>query len=137
MTGVYALENEIPPDAVGPQGAVVNDSEFKDGKANPGAYHCARCRSHITDEGQRIEVGGKSDHVQMNPHGLVFHFRTFGDAKGAQPVGEGERDWSWFAGTAWRLALCGQCRAHLGWSFSGQGGDFFGLVLDRLIFDER
>jgi hypothetical protein len=33
----------------------------------------------------------------------------------------------------WRLALCGGCRAHLGWNFRGdKDAGFFGLILDRL-----
>ncbi|MDF1551421.1 MAG: cereblon family protein [Deferrisomatales bacterium] len=71
-------------------------------------------------------------HDRTNPFGVAFTFGCFTEAPGAEPVGEATTRHSWFAGQAWRLALCRACGIHLGWQFEGDAPGFFGLILDRL-----
>jgi len=47
-------------------------------------------------------------------------------------------DFSWFPGYGWKIAGCGTCLTHLGWLFvSGDGGNFHGLILDRLVEEKQ
>ena len=94
---------------------------------------CAACAAVITHARQRIAMLGAHEHRFMNPAGYLFHIGCFALAIGCVVVGPASLEYPWFAGTAWRFALCGQCGQHLGWHFRAHGGDgFFGLVLDRL-----
>jgi hypothetical protein len=93
---------------------------------------CRNCGRKITREEDRLDVLGKHVHVRTNPHGITFHFGSFRSAEGCSTAGEPVAAFTWFSGYYWRLALCGGCRIHLGWSFEGPEAKFFGLVLDRL-----
>lgn len=102
-----------------------------------GALRCAVCSHAVTSARARCEVGGAHEHTFMNPAGLVFRIGCFSEAPGCTAIGPPSTEWSWFAGAAWRVALCASCRTHLGWSFEGEGaGRFWGLVLDRLLAAE-
>ena len=97
-----------------------------------GRVHCRACGSPVTTEAYLLAVDGQEVHHRTNPAGVGFTFCCFAAAPGAEPVGEATTRHSWFAGQAWRLALCLACGAHLGWRFEGEGTAFFGLILDRL-----
>ncbi len=97
-----------------------------------GRVHCRACGALITSEAFLVSVAGQALHHRTNPVGVAFTFGCFASAPGAEPVGEATTLHSWFAGQAWRLALCLVCGAHLGWRFEGEGPAFFGLILDRL-----
>jgi hypothetical protein len=92
---------------------------------------CAACGHAVTRELDAIEVGGSHVHTRLNPLGVLFRFGCFGAAPGVRTSGEPSADHSWFAGCLWQYAHCGECGAHLGWTFSG-AASFFGLVLERL-----
>ena len=47
-------------------------------------------------------------------------------------MGEPTREHTWFTGFAWRIALCAQCQAHLGWRFQNENEYFHGLIINRL-----
>jgi len=100
------------------------------------AIRCAACGKAITTSAQRIPVAGAHQHTRFNPGGFVFRFGCFRDAPGCAVAGEPTVEVTWFTGYRWRYALCAGCGAHLGWRFDGAGG-FFGLVLERLVEDER
>jgi hypothetical protein len=89
---------------------------------------CRACEAEITREDERIEMSGAHAHTFVNPHGHVFEIGCFARAPGCAVLGPGSAFFSWFPGYAWRIAVCSQCRTHLGWSF----GDFWGLILPRL-----
>lgn len=93
---------------------------------------CHRCRSTVTDDASRIEVGGAHDHRFLNPEGVEFHVGCFADASGVA-FGEASRYWSWFAGFAWQVELCRSCGEQLGWIFRSPDAVFHGLILDRLL----
>ncbi|MEA4855744.1 MAG: cereblon family protein [Solidesulfovibrio sp.] len=95
---------------------------------------CAACRAAITEERQRIAVAGSHHHVFANPYGRVFEIGCFAAAPGVAATGAASPAFSWFAGTAWRVAVCAACGEHLGWRYDRTaGGFFFGLILDRLV----
>jgi hypothetical protein len=93
---------------------------------------CAACGHGITDAAARTTMNGSFDHSFRNPQGLSFHIGCFSRAPGCVTCGEPTLEYTWFAGYAWRVALCAGCRTHLGWRYDGAGGGFFGLILARL-----
>ena len=92
---------------------------------------CRRCGNPITTPAQRITVAGAHQHRFHNPAGQAFHIGCFRDADGCTRSDASWRQYSWFPGYRWSIALCARCDNHLGWYFHGQQG-FFGLILDQL-----
>lgn len=97
-----------------------------------GAVVCLACGHRLAGADAKISVAGTHTHTFMNPGGYVFEIGCYRDAPGAAGAGAPSAEWSWFPGHVWQIALCRGCRAHVGWSFTGEGGGFFGLVLDRI-----
>lgn len=94
---------------------------------------CTACGHPVTDAAQRTDRGGAHAHRFVNPLGLEFRIGCFAAAPGCTLIGEATIEHTWFAGHAWRIALCRRCGLHLGWGYSAAGGGgFFGLILDRL-----
>jgi hypothetical protein len=98
---------------------------------------CAACRSAVTSTDEAIEVLGSHRHVRKNPAGFVFEIGCFRDAHGCTAEGHGSEEWSWFPGYLWHVALCAACGRHLGWVFVLAPARFYGLILERLVLDER
>jgi len=98
------------------------------------AIRCRACGRAITTSAERTSISGAHEHTRFNPSGFVFRFGCFRAAPGCVAAGEPTGDDSWFTGYRWSYALCGGCGVHLGWRFDGSG-DFFGLVLERLVED--
>jgi hypothetical protein len=101
------------------------------------AVRCARCGHALTTEKQRIEVHGRHAHTFMNPSGVIFDVRCYGDVPGAACEGVPDSATSWFPGTAWIYAHCAQCKCHVGWRYvridePEAGRVFFGLIADTL-----
>ncbi|MFQ6021766.1 MAG: cereblon family protein [Acidiferrobacterales bacterium] len=93
---------------------------------------CASCRNAITSQDDRISVQGGQEHTFTNPHGYMFHIGCFHHSRGCAHVGDATSAWSWFRGFTWRIALCANCNAHLGWLFQAPDEQFHGLILNRL-----
>lgn len=93
---------------------------------------CHQCRAPITADAERIVVQGGHEHHFRNPMGIEYHIGCFRQAGGCNLIGEATAEYSWFAGCHWRVALCRQCREHLGWGFSGRDDSFYSLILNRL-----
>jgi len=95
---------------------------------------CAICGHRITHTGERIRVNGSHQHTFANPHGFVFRIGCFLSAPGCleEPSDE-TTEFTWFAGYAWRIEVCGGCFSHLGWGFRSEDHRFHGLVVDRLV----
>lgn len=93
---------------------------------------CARCGHPVTRQGERIDVEGAHEHRRANPAGYRFHFGCFRAAPGCASQGPGTIEYTWFAGYAWRIALCANCLEHLGWRFERGDDSFYGLILERL-----
>ncbi len=95
--------------------------------------YCVTCGHVITDDSQRIVMGGGHEHTFFNPHGVLFHLGCFRNAPGCMAQGPPSAEFSWFPGTHWLLVFCARCRNHLGWRFQGGvDGPFFGLILNRI-----
>lgn len=93
---------------------------------------CASCRATLTYADLRREVAGAHEHTFFNPLGVVYTIRCFESAPGTRTVGDADLSFSWFAGWAWQIALCGCCGAHVGWRWEAGDAAFFGLVTTAL-----
>jgi hypothetical protein len=97
------------------------------------SLYCVVCHWKITNENQKIAMGGKAEHTFFNPHGMVFHIGCFKEAQGCGIVGTPSSEFSWFPGYHWQIAHCSNCHNHLGWLFlKGVKPHFFGLILAQL-----
>lgn len=92
------------------------------------AVVCKACGHTLAKESDRIDVGGHHQHTFVNPHAYAFTIQCFRDAPGCVREGDSSTLWTWFEGHAWRIATCGGCHAHVGWSFEGTAA-FFGLIV--------
>ncbi|MEO5336027.1 MAG: cereblon family protein [Magnetospirillum sp. WYHS-4] len=96
--------------------------------------YCAACGREVTRGRWRVTVQEDHEHTFFNPAGMVFRIGCFREAPGASPQGEPSTRFTWFRGYRWRIAVCGGCREHLGWLFTGVGEPpaFFALILGKL-----
>jgi hypothetical protein len=94
---------------------------------------CAACGHPLAKERARIEVEGRYVHTFVNPTGHEYTVRCFAEAPGCAGAGDESTFWSWFRGFAWRVALCGGCGAHVGWSFRREASLFWGLIAARAV----
>ena len=96
------------------------------------ALFCKSCSNQITRRDQAIRINGSHAHTFFNPEGIVFELGCFRDAPGCLSMGEATSEFTWFAGSAWRFALCRICGIHLGWDYEMSESRFYGLILARL-----
>lgn len=97
---------------------------------------CRDCGHRITKEAWLVVRAGNVAHRFRNPAGQAFHLRCFGNAPGATPTGPTSDFFTWFPGYAWQMALCGDCRTHLGWRYGSDSATFWGLITDKLASSE-
>lgn len=97
--------------------------------------YCATCSTAIARRDDRCEVNGGHAHHFVNPFGIHFDVGCYREALGCAISGQPTAADTWFPGFHWRIATCGECRAHLGWYFERQAGYFYGLILDRIQMD--
>lgn len=96
-------------------------------------YLCRACGHKITHPSEHRRIQGSHLHAFANPSGIVYEFCCFTNAGGCALIGPESSEFTWFAGHHWRIAVCDNCRNHLGWKFtSGFAQSFFGLISDRL-----
>jgi len=95
---------------------------------------CALCNNHITDSSLQIIVNDSFHHTFANPHGHVFEIGCFKDAKGCIASSISSSEFPWFISYSWKIGGCSNCSTHLGWIFSSESDQFFGLILEKLIF---
>jgi hypothetical protein len=137
VPGLQGSEIELAPLALQapnndrpPQSIEKADDDQTDLARRP--WCCRACAHPIASDAARAEIDGRHVHMRLNPAGVAFVFGAFSTAPGCAVVGAPTDEATWFAGCRWSFALCGQCGAHLGWSFSG-AQQFFGLVLEKLV----
>jgi hypothetical protein len=94
---------------------------------------CGRCGYGLARRSARTEVDGKHVHTFVNPQGIQYTFGCWTEAPGCRGCGEQSTFFSWFAGFAWRIALCARCGTHVGWSFHAETRAFVGLIADRIV----
>jgi hypothetical protein len=97
---------------------------------------CKACGHAITHAAAKTNINGQHLHARVNPAGVLFAFGAFRAAPGAFTYGDRTSAYSWFPGYTWQLTVCGRCEGHLGWYFTGDGPEFFGLVLEKLVEGE-
>ncbi len=118
----------------GAQNPLRTGSEETEADAEDNDWLCCRaCGAGITRNRFRSAVEGRVSHTKVNPAGILFVFATFSKAPGAVAAGTATTAHTWFAGHAWRLALCAACAQHLGWLFTGPESSFWGLIADRMV----
>lgn len=93
---------------------------------------CLLCTATITSPRERTSRNRQHLHTVFNPAGIVYEIGCFQKAPGCLVHGPTSRDFTWFAGYAWRVAFCAVCAEHLGWHFSTGEDAFFGLIVNRL-----
>lgn len=94
---------------------------------------CASCGGFVAHGRARLSVNGAHSHSFINPAGLIFRVACFAEAPGVFALGEESLQFTWFAGFAWRVAVCRACTQHLGWSYRGDGSSFVALIEDRVV----
>jgi hypothetical protein len=99
------------------------------------AVVCRECGYTITVAEAVIPIAGSHTHTFFNPAGIVFEIICVSRAPGCAVFGAAGTEFSWFSGFTWRVALCGNCRTHLGWCFESGDFSFFGLILKKLSGD--
>ncbi|MCP4500321.1 MAG: hypothetical protein GY822_10215 [Deltaproteobacteria bacterium] len=96
-------------------------------------FLCAFCNAPIARTDDVFSVAGSIKHTFMNPDGILFHVLCFSRAPGVLCHGEPTSHFSFFPGTFWSFADCGDCRMHLGWRYDDDEHAFFGFIQDRLV----
>jgi hypothetical protein len=123
-----------PPNMPGGGSAAQPGSAGAPSELTVPAILCRDCLHPVTRPDQRIGVDGSHRHTFANPHGIVFDIGCFRTADGCGRVGPRSEEFAWFAGYSWQVGVCAACLVHLGWHFASPGGgEFYGLILDRLI----
>ena len=97
-----------------------------------GEIRCAVCRVIVTRPELAMRHEGRERHEFQNPAGFRFEVALFREARCVAPDPP-TFEFTWFAGYAWQLAFCGNCGGQLGWYYSGGDGEFYGLIVDRLL----
>ena len=101
--------------------------------ATEDAIVCRQCLYVITSSAERKVVNGTHAHTFANPEGIVFEISCYHDAWGCGYVGPASSEFTWFAGYLWRIAVCANCHAHLGWRFAAPDGLFFHVLITSQI----
>ncbi len=132
----FLRQPPVGPSAPDDSGGLPAPGTALDDHEHDQLLRCARCGHPVTSEGRRRHVAGSHRHVFANPVGVIFEIGCFSEAPGCAAVGTPSREFSWFSGMAWQVAVCAACGLHLGWRFAGDGpAFFFGLILSRLYRD--
>ncbi|EFI33299.1 conserved hypothetical protein [Desulfonatronospira thiodismutans ASO3-1] len=130
---MYDLLKEEPGKDFSPDAASLEETREFQSRPN---LLCSGCLSRITSQDAGISINGSQKHVFVNPHGLVFEVGCFSWAVNCLGTGPSTAEFSWFPGFTWQIAVCISCLMHLGWRYSsGDSGEFYGLIMDRLILD--
>ena len=95
---------------------------------------CHICQAVITDDTCRINILGSNDHYRINPAGITYYFECFREAPGCDVLGTSTEEYTWFSNYKWQLAMCKECREHLGWLFKGPDR-FFALIKGKVLTD--
>jgi len=134
ITG-YRLFRTTPPSDGNPMGASRTDEEKEKALQESEQIVCRQCFHIITRPEEKIQVNGSHQHTFANPSGLIFEIGCFQTAEGCGYTGQASKEYSWFSGYSWRIAVCGKCLTQIGWLFSSSTGAtrFNGLILDKLL----
>ena len=113
---------------------LVRDKVAEEEPDNDEFVLCRQCLQVLTTYAERIHMQGAHRHTFVNPQGVVFEIGCYRTVRGCRYAGPPTKEWSWFLGYSWRIAICSICLVHLGWLYlSDADSDFHGLILDRII----
>lgn len=91
---------------------------------------CRECALPVADPREVFKLG-EGPQLYLNPHGILHEVVLVRAARNLLFVGDATLEHTWFAGWAWRIALCARCRSHLGWRYEAADARsppvFFGL----------
>lgn len=93
---------------------------------------CVNCHQTVAREQERAWVQGASEHSFVNPSGIKFEILLFEKAHGCLNVGMPTLEHTWFPGCAWSYCVCGRCRSHLGWFYTGARA-FVAMIRGRIV----
>lgn len=111
-------------------------AEDKETAQHGSKIRCRQCQVEVTKLRYRYHHHGQHHHFCINPDGIEYEIVLFSQAD-CLLFGQATEEYTWFSGYQWRVALCHHCQVHLGWQYqSGNGPDFYGLILPRLIYSE-
>jgi len=96
-------------------------------------FYCSVCLAFIASSAAKIEKQGAHQHICTNPAHQTFRIGCFRDAPGCTILGSPTGEHTWFPGYYWSIALCDQCKEHLGWKFAGGEDCFHGLILNKVV----
>lgn len=101
----------------------------------PPRIRCATCGVELCDEDDVFSMTSSGAvHVFPNPSGQLLRIVTVRRAEPLIPVSVPTTDFTWFAGYAWTIVVCGDCETHLGWRYDGAAEPkrFFGLLVSAI-----
>jgi len=108
-------------------------TEKKQKKKFRPAIRCAFCNYVVTSKDEAISMAGQHRHVFTNPGGVTFEIAMYQKADCVQH-GFATTEHTWFSGCAWQIALCSNCKSHLGWCYTRADSDsFYGLICEYII----
>jgi len=129
---LYLFRPDTKPEKMGRVESITSPQDKTAAEPEDGIV-CRQCLNGITSAAERRIIDGAHAHTFANPEGIVFEISCYRDAWGCGYVGPSSPQFTWFSGYVWRIAVCANCRIHLGWRFSAPGGHFFhGLIANRL-----
>ena len=130
LSGAFVFYRDSPGQNVVSRPGVHQEKEKSD-RADE-ALVCTSCLNTITLRDHAVPVNGSHTHTFFNPQGIVFELGCFREASGCLAMGDATAEFTWFAGSLWRFALCRKCGIHLGWHYEMRETEFYGLILARL-----
>ncbi len=116
----------------GKEGLSVPDEKQAEETESEEVILCKQCGHSITETRNKTGVNDSHMHTFFNPAGFIYEIGCFSEAPGCWIHGPASKEFAWFAGFSWRLALCDNCTTHLGWFFASKSSTFFGLILKKL-----
>ena len=126
------FDRHTPWNPLPPQLHDTQDVNDESAARNP-VYCCVQCLHPVTDRDAHIEMAGSHLHVFTNPGGFTYELALYAYAN-CIVYGESTKEYTWFSGYAWQLALCANCQEHLGWRYlKTDSAAFYGLIWERLI----
>jgi len=115
-----------------------DDDEALEGGVDEDLWlRCGGCDAPVASPRDAFSPdGGPTVRAWMNPSGVVWEVLTVRRAPGLAAAGRPTAAFSWFAGTAWRVAHCRACGRHLGWRYDALGAAapsrFWGIIRTHL-----
>ncbi|MCG8667769.1 MAG: cereblon family protein [Pseudomonadales bacterium] len=118
-----------------PVAKILEAMKSDDESLKKNAILCKQCDHVITFPEDLITINDRFIHTFTNPSGLQFDIQCYHSAEGALVSGKPTDFFTWFKGYAWQFCYCKNCGNHIGWFYSNQEDQFFGLNLATLKGD--